>query len=304
MTRVSRSRRCAIVSGTASSRIWRTLKACASAVFALTTAWLNGAVSCRRILRWPKPIRCHWCAPRCRRRPPWSWTGRRARRSEPTPARSGRRVHPVRGRELGLPARRRRRACRTAITASTSRTRTATATSRPTAARFRVPELPRVLSPLAAATAAPAQSLRRSAGSIASRRRLSAVADCSSGDGSGPPGTHRTDPSVATASRASSSLEVAGSPVLSAQLTAASWPSKSVDVDHPQPDAGGRCRACRRPVHLARLGAAQHAGVVGDVVRQPERGCAAARWARDRSPGGQDRENQAEQAGDTHDASM
>ena len=44
-TRVSRSRRCAIVSGTASSRIWRTLKACASVVFALTTAWLNGEVS-------------------------------------------------------------------------------------------------------------------------------------------------------------------------------------------------------------------------------------------------------------------
>ena len=43
-TRVSRSRRCCIVSGTASSRIWRTLNACASVVLALPTARLKGSV--------------------------------------------------------------------------------------------------------------------------------------------------------------------------------------------------------------------------------------------------------------------
>ena len=45
ITRVSRSRRCGGVSGTASSRIWRTLNACASVVLASVTALLNGAVS-------------------------------------------------------------------------------------------------------------------------------------------------------------------------------------------------------------------------------------------------------------------
>ena len=44
ITRVSKSRRCCGDSGTASSRIWRTLNACASVVFALLTAVLNGAV--------------------------------------------------------------------------------------------------------------------------------------------------------------------------------------------------------------------------------------------------------------------
>ena len=43
-TRVSRSRRCCCGSGTASSRIWRTLNACESVVFALATARLNGSV--------------------------------------------------------------------------------------------------------------------------------------------------------------------------------------------------------------------------------------------------------------------
>ena len=45
ITRVSRSRRCCGVSGTASSRIWRTLNACESVVLAFVTAAVNGAVS-------------------------------------------------------------------------------------------------------------------------------------------------------------------------------------------------------------------------------------------------------------------
>ena len=89
-----------------------------------------------------------------------------------------------------------------------------------------VPVLGDVLSPLAAATAAPAQSLLRSAGSISLRRTLSARVELPpvTVDGTWNP---KARSSVATASSASSSPKSLALMVLWAQVSPL-WPEKSL----------------------------------------------------------------------------
>ena len=153
-----------------------------------------------------------------------------------------------------------------------------------------------MLNPLAAATAAPAQSLSRSAGSMSLRRDVVDVAAAIRSPG--PPGTRRSDPwwrrrgwRPRRSSRWCAWCFRPSSPRLGRRRCRRRPPTAG---------CGGRCRACRRPVHIAQLRTIQHARVVGDVAGQPERWCAAC-GGRQQDPGGQDREDQAEQAGDAHD---
>ena len=73
---------------------------------------------------------------------------------------------------------------------------------------------------------------------------------------------------------------------------------EGVDVDHPQPDAAVVVELVDGALHLGEPGRVEHAGVVGDVVGQPQRrlGRPSGRWATSSSHG-QHREQQAEQAG-------
>ena len=150
--------------------------------------------------------------------------------------------------------------------------------------------------PLAAATAAPDQSSPRSAGSISLRRtslddgvahdRLwhqECIGAIRGGDG---------QDGIFV-------VQVAGAPGAFGPVDRA-LAGEAVDIDHPEPDLTFVVELVYRPFHVAELRTVQHARRVGDVAGQPERWCAA-RGGRQQDPGGQDREDQAEQAGNAHD---
>ena len=180
MTRVSRSRRCAGVSGTASSRMLAHVERLRQRRFGVRhrPAERRG-VALAELLDGQSQFVARWCARRCRRRRRSTWTARRARRGRPRPAPSGR---------SGRPAGRRRTRLRGACArAGAPQQQHSTTASAMTAERDEhrhpetpPPELGDSSSPLAAATAAPAQSPWRSAGSISLRRRLSTCCELSS----------------------------------------------------------------------------------------------------------------------------
>ncbi len=154
-----------------------------------------------------------------------------------------------------------------------------------------------MLSPLAAATAAPAQSLvaqcgfDRHCGGRCRRRRW--------------PSGRRARQERVRAIRGGDGqdgvlvVQVAGAPCAFGPVHRA-LAGEAVDVDHPQPDSPVVVELVDGLLHVASLRTVQHACVVGDVAGQPERWCAAC-GGRQQDPGGQDREDQAEQAGDAHD---
>jgi hypothetical protein len=74
---------------------------------------------------------------------------------------------------------------------------------------------------------------------------------------------------------------------------------KAVDIHHPEPHPAVGVKLVDGLLDLLDLRAAQHLRGVGDIAGQPERRCAA-RGRRQQHPGGQDRKEQAEQAGDAH----
>ena len=104
---------------------------------------------------------------------------------------------------------------------------------------------------------------------------------------------------MATARMASLSSKSLACLVLSAQVTAPG--RRSCRRRPPTAGPGGRCRACRRPVpRRCSCDPLSTPALIGDVAGQPERWCAAC-GRRQQDPGGQNREDQAEQAGDAHD---
>ncbi len=225
-TRVSRSRRCCCGSGTASSRIWRTLNACESVVFALATARLNGSV-------WAVPNSSTASANSAslvRTALSTSTTidfDRSSSASIGTDASALTSVGSTRLAAAASASRRLRRRRRIhSHNSSTARSRTASAIRIPN------PDTPvpvaggDVLSPLAAATAAPAQSWFRSAGSISLRRMLSDSVEVPPAivDGISNP---KARSCVAIASSASSLPRSLACMVFWAQVNAV-WPEKSV----------------------------------------------------------------------------
>lgn len=130
-------------------------------------------------------------------------------------------------------------------------------------------DLPNAASPLAAAVAAPTQSLRFSGGSIWSRRMLSTWVELPPAAAAGPGNAYERCP-VATARIASSLLR---SLTVRGLLRPADRALRGEGRRRP-PTAGraGRCKSwstafCRSP----RLQVGEHPGVVGDLVGQPER---------------------------------